>query len=33
MFEYKIFKMDFVGREFFVEIGKICEMVSGSCIV
>lgn len=33
MFEHKIFKMDFAGRELSVEIGKICEMASGSCIV
>ena len=33
MFEHKIFKMDFAGREFSVEIGKICELASGNCIV
>lgn len=33
MFEHKIFKMDFAGRELSVEIGKICEMTNGSCIV
>ncbi|HEL2907582.1 TPA: polyribonucleotide nucleotidyltransferase [Clostridioides difficile] len=33
MFEHKIFKMDFAGRELSVEIGKICEMASGSCRV
>ncbi|WP_027701704.1 polyribonucleotide nucleotidyltransferase [Metaclostridioides mangenotii] len=33
MFEHKIYKMDFAGRELSVEIGKICELSSGSCIV
>lgn len=33
MFEHKIFKMDLAGREFSVEVGKICEMASGNCIV
>ena len=33
MFEHKIFKMDFAGRELSVEIGKIAELASGSAIL
>lgn len=33
MFEHKVFKMDFAGRELSVEIGKIAELASGSAIL
>ena len=33
MFEHKVFKMDFAGRELAVEIGKIAELASGSAIL
>ncbi|WP_042272873.1 polyribonucleotide nucleotidyltransferase [[Clostridium] dakarense] len=33
MFEHKIFKMDFAGRELSVEIGKIAQLASGSAIL
>lgn len=33
MFEHKIFKMDFAGRELSVEIGKISQLASGSAIL
>ena len=33
MFEHKVCKMDFAGRELSVEIGKIAELASGSAIL
>ncbi|MDR0879325.1 MAG: polyribonucleotide nucleotidyltransferase [Clostridioides sp.] len=33
MFEHKIFRMDLAGRELSIEVGKICEMAAGNCIV
>jgi polyribonucleotide nucleotidyltransferase len=33
MFEHKIYEMDLAGRKFSVEIGKICELSNGNCIV
>ncbi len=33
MFEHKIFKMDFAGKELSVEIGKIAQLASGSAIL
>ncbi|OPJ57140.1 polyribonucleotide nucleotidyltransferase [Alkalithermobacter paradoxus] len=30
---YKNFEMDLAGRKFSVEIGKVCEMSNGSCMV
>ncbi|MEG2983291.1 MAG: polyribonucleotide nucleotidyltransferase [Peptostreptococcaceae bacterium] len=33
MFEHKVFKMNFAGRELSVEIGKIAELASGSAIL
>ncbi|MDR1774219.1 MAG: polyribonucleotide nucleotidyltransferase [Clostridioides sp.] len=33
MFEHRIFKTEVAGRELSVEVGKICEMAAGNCIV
>ena len=33
MFEHKIYEMDLAGRKLSVEIGKVCEMSNGSCMV
>ncbi|HSQ34322.1 MAG TPA: polyribonucleotide nucleotidyltransferase, partial [Peptostreptococcaceae bacterium] len=33
MFEHKIYEMDLAGRKFSVEIGKICELSNGNCII
>ena len=33
MVEHKIYTTEFAGRELSVEVGKICEMTNGNCIV
>ncbi len=33
MFEHKIFETELAGRKLSVEIGKICEMTNGNCII
>ncbi|SFE86786.1 polyribonucleotide nucleotidyltransferase [Peptostreptococcus sp. D1] len=33
MFEHRIFETELAGRKLSVEIGKICEMTNGNCII
>lgn len=33
MFEHRIFETELAGRKLSVEIGKICEMANGNCII
>ncbi|WP_101772990.1 polyribonucleotide nucleotidyltransferase [Peptostreptococcus faecalis] len=33
MFEHRIFETELAGRKLTVEIGKICEMTNGNCII
>ncbi|MBC2576744.1 polyribonucleotide nucleotidyltransferase [Peptostreptococcus canis] len=33
MFEHRIFETEIAGRKLSVEIGKICEMTNGNCII
>ena len=33
MFEHRIFETELAGRKLSVEVGKICEMTNGSCIM
>lgn len=33
MFEHKIFETELAGRKLSVEVGKICEMANGNCII
>lgn len=33
MFEHRIFETELAGRKLSVEVGKICEMTNGNCIM